>query len=109
MADIGKVLGQVAPGATTDTVLYTVPDETQTTCSSLVVCNRSAGALTYRVSVRPKGAAVTTKHYLYYDKSVAANDSAAHIIGMTLQENDVVGVYASSGDLSFTLFGVETT
>ena len=109
MADNLKVLGQLAPDATTETVLYTVPGETQTTVSSIVACNRSSGALTIRVAVRPLGATVEDKHYLYYGKSVAANDSVFLIIGITLSDNDIVSVYASSGDMSFSIFGVETS
>ena len=56
MTDVIKVLGQVAPSATTATTLYTVPDLTLTTVSSLVVCNRSGSGVTYRVSVRVAGA-----------------------------------------------------
>ena len=41
MSDNLKVLGQSAPAATTETVLYTVPDMTQTTISSIVICNRN--------------------------------------------------------------------
>ena len=41
MADSLKVLGQVDPAATTTTVLYTVPDKTQTTVSSIVAANRT--------------------------------------------------------------------
>ena len=36
MADSLKVLGQIDPSATTVTTLYTVPDMTQTTVSSIV-------------------------------------------------------------------------
>jgi hypothetical protein len=36
MADSLKVLGQLDPAATTVTVLYTVPNMTQTTVSSIV-------------------------------------------------------------------------
>ena len=41
MSDSLKVLGQAAPAATTETVLYTVPDMSQTTVSSIVICNRN--------------------------------------------------------------------
>jgi hypothetical protein len=51
MADSLKVLGQVDPSATTVTVLYTVPDMTQTTVSSIVAANRSGSAITFRLSV----------------------------------------------------------
>ena len=109
MADTLKVLGQLAPDATTDTDLYTVPSETVATISSIAACNRSGGALTIRVVVRPSGATVANEHYIYYGKSVAANDTEFIIIGITLSENDVVTVYASSGDMSFSIFGVETS
>jgi hypothetical protein len=109
VADAVKVLGQVAPSATTETTLYTVPDVTGTTSSTLIVCNRSGSGVTYRVAVRPKGAALATKHYLYFDKALPANDSFASTIGMTLAQADVVTVYASDTNLTFTLFGVETS
>lgn len=108
VSDILKVLGQQAPSATTETTLYTVPDKTQTTVSSIVICNRSGGALTYRINVSVAGASTSTKEYLFYDKSLAANTTEAHVIGITLNQTDVVRVYASSGDLSFSLFGCET-
>ena len=48
MSDTLKVLGQQAPAGTTETILYTVPTATQTTISSIVVCNRSGSGVTYR-------------------------------------------------------------
>ena len=109
MADSFKALGQLAPSATTNTDLYSVPEDTQTTVSSIVVCNQTGSAVTFRLAVRPIGAAIAQKHYIYYGKSVAANDSAFLIIGMTLSDDDVVTVYASSGSMSFSIFGVETS
>ena len=109
MADVIKVLGQAAPSTATTTDLYAVPDLNQTTVSSLVVCNRTGGALTFRVSIHVAGASADNKQYLYYDKSVAANDYITLVIGITIKESDVMRVYASSGDFSFNLFGVETS
>ena len=74
MADDLKVLGQLDPAATTTTVLYTVPDMTQTTISSIVAANRTGSAITFRLSVHVAGAGANDKQFLYYDKSVAAND-----------------------------------
>lgn len=108
MADILKVLGQAAPGAT-NYDMYVVPNLTQTTTSSLIVCNRSGSARTYRVAVRPLGAEVADKHWQWYDKSLSANDTDKHVIGMTLNAGDIVTVYGSTTDVSFTLYGVETS
>ena len=107
MATIYKVLGQSAPSATTDTTLYTVPSATDAVVSTIVVCNRSASARTYRIAVRPAGASIANQHYLAYDVAIAANDSTALTLGITLDATDVITVRASTADLSFTAFGSE--
>jgi len=109
MADVLKVLGQVDPAATTTTVLYTVPDMTQTTISSIVAANRTGSAITFRLSVHVAGAGADDKQYIYYDKSVAANDSLSIVIGITLNQTDVLKVYTSAVDMSFNVFGCEST
>ena len=109
MADSLKVLGQLDPSATTVTTLYTVPDMTQTTISSIVAANRTGSAITFRLSVHVAGAGADDKQYLYYDKSVAANDSFAIVIGITLNQADVLKVYTSAVNMSFNVFGCETT
>lgn len=109
MADVLKVLGQLDPAATTATVLYTVPDMTQTTISSIVAANRTGSAITFRLSVHVGGAGADDKQYIYYDKSVAANDSLPIVIGMTLNQTDVLKVYTSAVDMSFNVFGCEST
>tara|TARA_R100001244_G_scaffold3996_1_gene5222 strand:- start:360 stop:689 length:330 start_codon:yes stop_codon:yes gene_type:complete len=108
VSDIIKVLGQADTAATTVTTLYTVPNLTQTTISSFVACNRTGSAITFRLSVHVAGASADDKQYLFYDKSVAANDTLTVVIGMTLGQTDVLKVYASAVNMSFNLFGVET-
>ena len=109
MADVIKGLGQLDTAATTVTTLYTVPSATVTTISSIVAANRTGSAITFRLSVHVAGAGADDKQYLYYDKSVAANDSLTIVIGITLNQTDVLKVYASAVDMSFNVFGVETT
>lgn len=109
MADTLKVLGQATPAAAL-TTLYTVPAATSTTVSSVVICNRSAGSLPFRLSVAVAGAADATKQYLYFDEPVAANDTFIATIGITLATTDVVRCYGDAGsNLSFNLFGVQVT
>lgn len=107
MATTYKVLGQLAPSATTATTLYTVPSSTQTVVSTIAVCNRAATSATYRIAVRPAGATLANEDYIAYDSTVAANDSTMLTIGITLAATDVITVYASSADLSFNAFGSE--
>ena len=107
MATTYKVLGQAAPSATTATTLYTVPSSTQAVVSTIAVCNRAATAGTFRIAIRPNGDALATTHYIAYDSTVAANDSTFITIGVTLGDTDVITVYASSADQTFSAFGSE--
>ena len=109
MTDVIKVLGQLDPAATTTTVLYTVPNLTQTTVSSLVICNRTGSGITFRVSVHVAGAGANDKQFLFFDQALAANTTRTVVIGICLGQTDVVKVYASAVDVSFNLFGVETS
>ena len=102
-----RVLGQSAPSATTATTLYTTPAATQTVSSTLTVCNRDAAQGTYRVAVRPAGATLANEHYIVYDAILPGNSTDTISIGATLAATDVVTVYASSANFSFSLFGSE--
>jgi len=104
-----KVLGQSAPGATTNVDLYTVPSATEAIVSTLTVTNRATSSTTFRVAVRPAGASISDEHYVVYDAEIAAKSVATFTIGLTLSATDVVTVYAGSSDLSFGLFGSEVS
>lgn len=109
MATNYKVLGQVAPSATTATTLYTAPASTQTVVSTIAICNRSATQRSFRIAIRPDGAALANQHYISYDSVVIGNDTVALTMGLTLGDTDVITVYASTGDLTFSAFGSEIT
>jgi hypothetical protein len=102
-----KVLGQVNPAATTATTLYTVGAGKSAVVSTITVTNQSATAATFRIAVRPAGAALEAKHYIAYDAPLAANDMTGLTIGVTLAETDVLTVYASAATVSFNAFGSE--
>ena len=105
-----KVLGQAATAATTNTTLYTTPAGTQTVVSTIVIANRSSSAAaTYRIAVRPAGATIANLHYLVFDSVIGTSDSISLTLGITLSATDVVTVYASTADLTFSLFGSEIT
>lgn len=107
MAYAYKVLAQSAPSATTNTDIYTVGSGKQAIVSTITVANRSASGRTYRIAIRPAGATLANQHYLAYDVVIAANDTTALTLGITLTATDVVTVYASTADLSFGIFGSE--
>lgn len=98
---------QVDPAAATDTTLYTVPAATQTIVSTIAVCNRGANNTTFRIAIRPGGAALANAHYLYYDANIGAGVTVAITVGVTLAGGDVVTVRSASGDITFQAFGTE--
>ena len=107
MAAIYKVLGQSAPAATTNTNVYTVPANEAAVISTIVVANRAAAAATYRIAIRPAGAAIANQHYIAFDVTVGASDSTTLTLGLTLAATDVITVFASTANLTFSVFGSE--
>lgn len=101
-----KVLGQIA-ATTTATAVYTVPASTETVVSTITVCNRSASARTYRIILRPNDEALDNKHYLAFDVAIAANDTTALTLGITMDATDKLYVSGSTNDLTFNVFGSE--
>ena len=102
-----KVLGQSNPTATTATTLYTVPASTNAIVSTLTVCNQSSTSATYRIAVRPGGATLANQHYIAYDVVVPGFDTTTLTLGLTLATTDVITVYASTANISFSAFGTE--
>lgn len=104
-----KVLGRKAAAATTAEELYAVPSGSSAVVSTIVVANRSTSARTYRLAVKPtSGTTLADEHYIAYDVSVAANDSVALTMGVTLASGNVIVTYASAASsLTFTAFGSE--
>jgi len=109
MATAYKVLGRKAAAATTAEELYTAPSATQAVVSTIVVANRSAAAKTYRIAIKPtSGTTLADEHYIAYDIAIAANDSTALTLGITLAAGNSIRCYASaSSSLTFTAFGSE--
>jgi hypothetical protein len=107
MATTYKVLGQSAPAATTPANLYTAGSGIQTVVSTLTVTNRGTADATYRISVRPDGDTQADEHYIAYDTESQGNSVTAYTLGLTLDADDVITVYASNADLTFQAFGSE--
>ena len=107
MASTYKVLGQLAPNATTDTTLYTVPVSTQAVISTIIVANRAATAGTFQIAIRPAGATLANQHFIAFNVQIAANDSTTLTLGITLGPTDVITVNCSSANMSVNVFGSE--
>jgi hypothetical protein len=110
MATAYKVLGQLAPSATTETQLYLVPAATSAVVSTITICNQAASAATYRIAVVKSGGSTSPAaalSWIVYGATVAASDTTALTLGVTLATGDQLRVYASTATLSFAAFGSE--
>lgn len=107
MATTYKVLAQSNPSATTNTDIYTVPAATEAVVSTIVICNQDAAAATFDIAVRPDGETLAAKHYVAKLVTVGASDSTTMTLGITMDADDVLTVQASTGTVSFNVFGTE--
>jgi hypothetical protein len=107
MAVTYKVLAQSAPAATTNTDMYTVGSGKSAIISTISICNRSVNDTAFRIAVRPAGATLANQHYIAYDVTLGGADTTNLTLGLTLAATDVVTVYASSANVSVSLFGSE--
>lgn len=107
MAQDHKVLGQVVPVASALTNLYAVPESKSTIVSTLVICNQTSSAKTFRIAVKKLGAALSPEMYIAYDAPIEASDSIFLTIGITLSATDVIAVQSTDGSVGFSLFGAE--
>lgn len=107
MATTYKVLGQLEPAAETLTTIYTVPSATETVVANICITNLSSSPAAFRIAIRPDGEEISDKHYIAYDAGVDMYSYEYLTMPITLNENDVISVYSSTGTVSFNIFGSE--
>jgi len=108
MANAYKVLGQADLTTTDLTDVYTVPAATESVISTVIIANRTGSATTFKIAIRPDGAAISNVHYIAFGVPLAANDSTTLTLGITLNAADVVSVEAGDANaISVNIFGTE--
>lgn len=106
----GSRLFSSRPADTAETTVFTASLATE--LMRLFICNNTGGAITFRVHHVPAGGAAGIDNALWYDKSIAANDTFqfggdTNNGGIHLEEDDFIVVRASTGNaLSFNGYGV---
>lgn len=105
-----KILGQSKPAINTTDIIYTVTTGKQGVVSTIIICNQNlSAASTYSILVVPKDAEDTDKHYIYKEKYIPQRDTLDHKLGIGLAEGDMIKVFSSTGNVSFSVFGTEYT
>ncbi len=104
---VKRILGQKAPGAGQEDLLYQVPGGCYAELRALVMCNRSGSDEAVSVRISPDAEDLGIQHYVYDGLVVKANDvgSAEHAI--EIGPGDKVHVRSVGGGISFSLFGRE--
>ncbi len=105
MATIRGILGQSAPSATTLTDIYTV-DAGKNATGRVIVTNRASGAATFRIAIAIAGAADANEQYVAWDKGLAGFETGS-TIAFFMNAADVLRVFASTENLSFTFTALE--
>lgn len=107
MATSYRMLGQVAPSSTTETPLFSCSPNTSAAISSIIVCNRGSSQGTFRIAVKPSSSAVQNENYIFFDNTLDAKATEILKLGLTVSAGNVIEVYASSANFSFSAFGAE--
>lgn len=88
--------------------IYTCPSATATVISTVNVCNTSSTAATFTIGISTASATFQAAGYLFYQVSLAGNDSFTATIGATLDATNCFLVASSSAStVSFSVFGSE--
>ncbi len=103
-----RLIAQAALPATTltDVIAGSPSGKVYIALKSILVCNRAALSATFRMSLAINGEADATKQYLFYDTPIVPNDSFTASLDIGLQPGDVIRCYASTANLTVSLFGV---
>ena len=107
MAQTYRILGQISPTASSTSAVYTVPSGSSAVLSTIAVTNRSASAGTYSIFLGQAGASPAASNQFAASVAVAANDTVALTLGVTLAATDVVNVQPSASTITFHAFGAE--
>lgn len=107
MADVLRILGQVALQRGVLQDVYKTPVNTGTVVSSIVVCNRGENMAKVRVAIAAAGATNDPKQYLYYDTPVPGNTTLLVNGGFSMAQSDVMRAQADSDNVTVQAFGVE--
>ena len=99
------ILGQQALNATTNTTVYTVPADTFGIVT-INVTNRNAAARNIRIALSATGTP-SNEEWIEYDTELLGNGTLERG-GVVIDAGKNVVVYASSTDISASVYGIET-
>ena len=111
MAQVLKQLGQLRPADTNAASLYSPGASTETIIKTIVVCNQTASAATYRLFHDDDGTTYDESTALAFDINLGANST--DFVEVNIMANDSTGNVAvrtgTNSAITFTAYGTEYT
>lgn len=107
---IYKILGVQSPSTDGTAALYTVGSAVTggAVLSTIAIANTTGSAGSYRIFVRDEGVAAAQSNAIGWDIAIAANDTTALTLGITLDVDDIISVRSTNANqLNFFAFGSE--
>lgn len=98
------ILGQSAPAATTNTTVYTVPSG-KLASFSVNILNRGAASVSVRLAIATTGTPAN-EEWIEFGASVPAN-GVLERSGLVAQAGERIVVFASTADVSVSVYGYE--
>jgi len=100
-------LGQLRPANTTAASIYSPGASETAVISTLVICNQTTSAATYRIFIDNDGSTYDQSTALWYDTTIDANTTVQYQthIGMDDASGNMAVRTSSANALTFTIFG----
>lgn len=104
-----KMLAQTANPGTSAVAHYSKQTNKISVVKRIYVCNKSAGATTFRIHFNNTGSSYTTSNALYYDVPINANSTIEldTFIALNTTSGSIGIQEGSSSALVFTSYGIE--
>ena len=106
-----RLAGPTAPSATTETIVYTCPASptTSTIIKQIIVCNTSASAATFNMSLVPSGGSAGTANRLFSSVPIAGNETIFLDVSQSMVSGDFVSFNNSAANITVTISGIENS
>ena len=105
MATAYKNFGvQGTAGTSTYATLYNTSASTTAVISSIVICNTSSSAATYRIAIMGSAGTPAATDWVVYDATIAGNDTVALTLGIALGNTKYIRISSSANTVTFSAY-----
>jgi hypothetical protein len=110
MAETFKVAQVQGTSSVTDyATLYSTSASAQAVISTIAICNTASTAATFRIGIMGSAGTPGNSEWLAFGTSLAANDTIALTLGLTLGNSQFIRVSSSANTVTFSAYVSEIT